>query len=207
MEYFVAKINYPCLVNGEAKTVTEQYLFDALSYTEVESNCLTLFRSRITEASIENIDNIGKMKATEIVFHGLQDEDAFWQVIVKVLEEKSYKWTFLIPANNDQQASARVREHLGDMMVPFEVVSIKKSEIMAYWKNDSELWKGDWHNRMDRYYAEGRFQIKHTTVEEDKEPDPQLNLFDDAQPPKKAPTKRNFSNLKQSLQQRQGATA
>jgi hypothetical protein len=93
------------------------------------------------------------------------------------------------------------------MMVPFEIVGVKKSDILAYWKPSSELWAGDWYNRMDRYYAEGRFQAGPATPGTKKD-SAQLNLFDDdEQLPKQATTSRNFSNLKNSLLQRQGAIA
>ncbi len=149
-----SKIKYDALVNGEPKTQTECYLHDSVSLGEVEQQCAEHLRVRIKNP---DVDAAAKVKYAQVIFFPMQDEDAFYEVkTLEYIEGKKYTSTYLLPALTTIEAEQRLKDHYKNMVIPWEIVAVKKSDIMAVWHPHNEIWKGDWHNRMERYADEGK---------------------------------------------------
>ena len=210
-------IVYFCLVDGVAKEVKEHYLHDAITYGEVEASCPTQFIQRIPGMTTEHIDNLGKQSSIhEVLFHPLADEDHFWLIRVKFLDEKPYKLGYLLPAVGEVQASQRVRDAIGMSLIPYEITDLKATDILAVWRPHSTLWQGDWHNRMDRLYDEGKFLASLDVPDEPA--DEQTDLFPDQPKTRKKNRRRvreqtlatiagEFRDSMQTLSDKDGLTA
>ena len=130
--YFEAQVSYlKQNENGLINTVKEIYLVDALSFTEVESR-LTEELSASNRQIIVNA--IKRSDVKELVIIGDTD---FWfkvKVTYSVNDEESEKakkitLILLVNANDIDEASERAREHLKEMLVPFEIPKAEKSKI------------------------------------------------------------------------------
>ena len=130
--YFEAQVSYlQQNEKGLIKAVKETYLIDALSFTEVEARLsaeLAGSNRQITVNAIKRSD------VKELVIIGDTD---FWfkvKVTYSVNDEESEKakkitLVLLVNANDIDEASERAREHLKEMLVPFEIPKAEKSKI------------------------------------------------------------------------------
>ncbi|GAB3881420.1 DUF4494 family protein [Spirosoma agri] len=167
MIYYKSKIKYSALVDGEAKALTEIYLHEAINYGEVETQCPEILKTRIKTFDEDTIANIGKIKFAEVIFHPMAEDDAFWQVKVTVFDEKKRSWACLVPALDYIAAGQRVSDYLKGSLLPYEIADVKKSDILAVWHPKNELWQGDWYNRMERLYDEGKREVGHNQLDID----------------------------------------
>ncbi|QHV96323.1 DUF4494 family protein [Spirosoma endbachense] len=165
--WYKSKIKYSALVDGEAKPQNETYLHEAINYGEVETQCPDILKTRIKTFDEDTVDTIGKIKFAEVIFHPMQEEDAFWQVKVTVFDEKKRAWTCLVAALDYIEAGQRVCDYLKGSLLPYEIADVKKSDILAVWHPKNELWQGDWWNRMERMYDEGKKEVGHNQLDID----------------------------------------
>ena len=117
---------------GLFKVVTEQYLVDAMSFAEAEARTLQDMPSGRGEISVLAIK---RSNIREVAFYG--DTDMWYKakvsyVVVEEETEKEKRITtyILVNASSVTEGSDRVREHLKDMPVPFEVSMVGESQIM-----------------------------------------------------------------------------
>lgn len=118
--------------NGSLKTITEQYLIDAVSYTDAEVRIYQELSSIMKEF---RITNIGPAKLTD-VFH--YDDAEVWykcKVVYVSLDEKSGKEKkinnfMVVSAANLKQAYERIEESLKTMLAPFDIDQITKTGIL-----------------------------------------------------------------------------
>lgn len=117
---------------GLFKSVTEQYLVDALSFTEAEARALEGMPSGRGEITMMSIQ---KSNIREVAFYG--DTDMWFKAKVSyvVMEEESEKekrvTTYILVNSSDlREAYDRVQEHLKEMLVPFMISKIEESPIM-----------------------------------------------------------------------------
>lgn len=160
-----SKVKYDALVNGEAKTQSEFYLHDAVSFGEVEAHCAEHLRSRIKNP---DVDAVSKVRFADVLFFTMQEEDAFYEIkTVEFSDGKKYTYNYLLAALDTIEAEARLKERFKHTIIPWEVVAVKKPDIMAVWHPIINIWQGDWYNRMDRYYDEGKYEVGHNQMDLD----------------------------------------
>lgn len=117
---------------GLFKSVTEQYLVDALSFTEAEGRALQDMPSGRGEITMMSIQ---KSNIREVAFYG--DTDMWYKakvsyVVVEEETEKEKRITtyILVNASDLREAYDRVQEHLKEMLVPFLISKIEESQII-----------------------------------------------------------------------------
>ena len=118
--------------NGRLKSVTEQYLVDAVSFTEAEERIFAEMGERVHGEF--QIKGISKTKIVDLFQH--QDSDIWFQcrVVYYIAEEsgKEKKITneMLVTAKNVKEAYDRVFESLNNMLVSFQVTKVEESPIL-----------------------------------------------------------------------------
>lgn len=137
--YFLSTVRYDKVMeNGLQKTVNEQYLFDALSFTEAEARTieeLTPFMS-----GEFSIPTIVKPRISELFLSDDTAADRFYKVKVAsiTLDEKSgaEKKTnsfILVQASDFKNAYDRFVYGMKGTMADYEIVSIVETQILDYY--------------------------------------------------------------------------
>ena len=146
--WFVCKVKYQKQdEKGKIKNVSEQYLVDAVSFTEAESRIYEKMGEMIQGDFY--VSNISKSNFTE-VFH-YEDAEVWHKCkMTYTLEEegsgKEKKVTnyILLTAPDVKTAYDRVYESLNNMLVDFRVPDINESpilEVFPYESDVEERWK------------------------------------------------------------------
>ena len=140
--WFICKVKYQKQdEKGKVKNVSEQYLLDALSFTEAEARIYEKLGSVINGEF--HISNISKSNLTD-VFH-YEDADVWYKCkMTYALEEegsgkeKKIVNYVLLTAANAKQAYERVYESLNNMLVEFQVPDVVESPIIEVFPQDRE---------------------------------------------------------------------
>lgn len=119
--------------HGRVRNVTEHYLVDALSFTEVEARINEEMGQRVMgEFQVKS-----ERKSQIIDVFEYPGGDVFYQVKVSYLltdadsgKEKKVVNTMLVHAANVKEAYERIHESLNNMLVTFTVPEIKESKIL-----------------------------------------------------------------------------
>lgn len=118
--------------NGLVKAVTEQYLVDAMSFTEAEARVNMEVADNQRELTMMSIT---KSNVTEVVFYGdteLWHKAKLTYIVADEDAEKEKKVTtyLLVNADNVHEAYERVEEHLKEMLVPYRIPKIEETPIV-----------------------------------------------------------------------------
>lgn len=143
-EWFHAKVKFlRQMDNGLVKQVKEEYLVDAMSFTEAES--------RVTEECKDykelTLDAIARSHIKEIVIYGDTDLWFKCRVEYRLMDDESEKESkvvtyLLINANDSKEAYERCQEHLKEMLVPFEIPKVEKTKIIEIYEYQKQAPKG-----------------------------------------------------------------
>ncbi len=131
--YFHAKVKFlRQMDNGLTKQVKEEYLIDAMSFTEVEARVLQEVGEGMREVVV---DAISRSPIKEVVMYGDTDLWCKCTVQYNLIDEetdKAKKITthLLVNAKDTKEAYERCTEHLKEMLVPFEIPEIKETNIL-----------------------------------------------------------------------------
>lgn len=135
--YFIATVKYDKIQeNGAVKTVKEQYMFDAVSYTECEARVIEELTPYISGEF--TIDAIKKARISEL-FSVESESDKWYKVKVafitldeKTAQEKKSVITILVRADDFGEAYERFMEGMRTTMADFEIVSISETQILDF---------------------------------------------------------------------------
>ncbi len=131
--WFSCKIKYAIQhEDGKQTLKSEQYLVDAVSFTEAEARLYMCLSSTVPEFMLTSIS---KMNLADI-FHF--DDAEIWykckivyvSVDEKTGKEKKVPNTMLVSAHNAKMAYERVEESLSTMIVPFEITDVNLTSII-----------------------------------------------------------------------------
>ena len=130
---------------GLLKNVSEQYLVDAVSFTEAEARIYDMLGSVIRGDF--QVTNISKSNIVDVFFY--EDSDVWYKCKITYVvadadsgKEKKVTQYMLVSAHNVKDAYDRIFESLNNMLVSFVVPDINESpivEIFPYEKDDEEL--------------------------------------------------------------------
>ena len=126
--WFQSKIQYKAVdKTGKLKTITEEFLHDAVSPTEVEAHLYKILPPRVRDFHTRNINH---QTFSDVVFH--KDGDYFYKANVRFIEDdlKSFTKTIVIPADTLQEATERVYDFLDGSQIEFKIVSVSTSGIL-----------------------------------------------------------------------------
>ena len=138
-KYFLSTVRYEKVMeNGLQKAVSEQYLFDALSFTEAEARTieeLTPFMS-----GEFSIPQIVKPRISELFLSDDTAADRYYKVKVafitldeKTVAEKKTNSFILVQASDFKNAYDCFTEGMKGTMSDYEIVSIVETQILDYY--------------------------------------------------------------------------
>ena len=139
VNYFLSTVRYDkTMENGLIKTVSEQYLIDALSFTEAEARTIEELKPFISGQF--TIPQIVKPRISELFLCDDLSADRYYKVKVAfiTLDEKSgsLKKTnsfILVQASGFKNAYDRFIEGMKGTMADYEIVSIVETQILDYY--------------------------------------------------------------------------
>ena len=143
-DWFETKIRYEKRQeDGSMKTVTEQYVVDALSFTEAEAAITEEMKSYISgDYRITDI----KMAAYHEIFFSDMDKDDKWykaklQFITideKTEKEKRSSVFYLVQAGSLTKAVGYIDEMMGKTMIDYVISSVAETQIMDVYEHDAK---------------------------------------------------------------------
>ena len=147
--WFVCIIKYEKIQeDGLQKKVTEQYVLDALSFSEAEK--------RITEEMLSyisgefKIENINPAPFAEIFFSDEEMADKWYKAKLQfiTLDEKSGKEkrsnvNYLVQAGSFNGAVKNLEEVMGGTMIDYSIVSVNETTLMDVFEHLAKASKQD----------------------------------------------------------------
>ena len=139
VNYFLSTVRYEkTMENGLNKTVSEQYLFDALSFTEAEARTIEELKPYISGEF--TIPQIVKPRISELFLSDDASADRFYKVKVSFITideksgaEKKTNSFVLVQASDFKNAYDRFIDGMRGSMSDYEIVSIVETMIMDYY--------------------------------------------------------------------------
>lgn len=136
-EWFQTKVKFlRQMDNGLIKRVAEQYLVDAVSFTEAEARIMMEVADNQREITMVSIT---KSNIREVVFYG--DTDLWYKAKVTYVvadeeteKEKKVTTYLLVNAGDVRETYDRVQEHLKEMLVPFQIPKIEETQIVEVYQ-------------------------------------------------------------------------
>ena len=134
--YFEVKVKYVAVGDdGKEKKVSELYLIDGMSFTEVETRIVEKLREMIHNDF--NIEAIKKSNITELVESNNGNDDKWFKAKVAIIDadgisgkEKRSNQYFLVAASDVDRALENLQKSLSTYVVPFEIVQVGDSNII-----------------------------------------------------------------------------
>lgn len=144
--WFLCKVKYAKEnEEGLLKNVSEQYLVDAVSFTEAEARIYDMLGSVIRGDF--QVTGISKSNIVDVFF--FDDVDVWHKCKITYIvtdadsgKEKKVTQYMLVTAHNVKEAYDRIYESLDNMLVSFNIPDVSESpivEIFPYEKEDEEL--------------------------------------------------------------------
>ena len=143
-DWFETKIRFDKTVeDGSQKPVTEQYVVDALSFTEAENEVIEEMSVYIS--GDYKITNIKPAPYHEIFFSDKANDDKWYKAKLQfiTLDEKTEKEkrsnvNYLVQAGNLPMAVKYIDEVMGGTMIDYDIVSIAETQIMDVFEHDAD---------------------------------------------------------------------
>ncbi len=135
-KYFLSTVKYDKTAeNGMIKNVSEQYLFDALSYTEAESRTIEELTPYISGEF--SITDIKQPRISELMLDGESDRYYRFTVMFVTIDEKTAvekktKSFMIVQARDFDHAVERFNECMKGTMADYEVVAVAETPIVDY---------------------------------------------------------------------------
>ena len=135
-QWFICKVRYEKMQeDGMQKKVTESYVIDAVSFTEAEER-ITEEMSAYISGEYE-VKDISLAPFGEIFFDENPSADRYYKAKLAFItideksgNEKRQNVTYLVNAENFNQAVKNVDEVMGGTMIDYEIISIAETQIM-----------------------------------------------------------------------------
>ena len=143
-DWFETKIRYAKVQeDGTEKNVTEQYVVDALSFTEAEKRILEEMKTFIS--GDYKITAITPASYHEIFFSDMDKDDKWYKakLMFITIDEKSQKEkrsavTYLVQASTLPGAVKNISDVMGGTMIDYEIASVAETQIMDVFEHDSD---------------------------------------------------------------------
>lgn len=134
--YFETKVRYSkTMENGKEKMITEAYIVDGLSFTEVEARIIKEMQAFISTEF--EVSAITKTKYTELVKDSSEKADKWFKTKLmytsldeKTGKEKKTAYYYLVQAEDLEHARNNVSEFMKTSMADYEISSISETAVM-----------------------------------------------------------------------------
>lgn len=133
--WFETKIKYmKVTASGSEQMVTEDFLFDAVSYTDAETRVIKQMQ-QIIKGGEFSVRNIKQSQIAEVFPY----ENGEWWFKAKVNlvtvdedagKEKRLTTYYLVMADDLKEALARINESLSYLVIPFDLEVLSRTSIM-----------------------------------------------------------------------------
>ena len=135
-EWFETKIKYEKMTDdGTMKKVSEQYVVDALSFTEAEKRVTEEMSSYISGEY--EVANIKKAAYGEIFFSDVDTDDKWYRAKLqfitldeKTAKEKRQNVNYLVQAKSLMDAVKSIDEVMGGTMIDYQIAAVAETMIM-----------------------------------------------------------------------------
>jgi hypothetical protein len=144
-EWFQAKVKFlRQMDNGLIKQVTEQYLVDAMSFTETETRVLQEVGEGMKELTMMSV---ARSNIKEVVVYGdtelwFKTKVTYSDLDTETEKEKKVTTYLLVNANDVKEAYERTGEHLKEMLVPYQIPKIEESPIVEVYQYQKGIRQG-----------------------------------------------------------------
>lgn len=141
--WFETKIRYEKMMDdGKQKMVTEQYVVDALSFTEAEALIIEEMSSYISGEF--KVTGISQSSYGEIFFSDIDTDDRFFKVKLQFItidekteKEKRSNVIYLVQAHTLQQAIKNIEEVMSSTMIDYAIVAVQETQIMDVFEHNA----------------------------------------------------------------------
>ena len=135
-QWFICKVRYEkTQEDGMQKKVTESYVIDAVSFTEAEERIIEEMSAYISGEF--EVKDISLAPFSEIFFDEKPSADRYYKAKLAFItldeksgNEKRQNVTYLVHAENFNQAVKNIDEVMGGTMIDYEIISIAETQIM-----------------------------------------------------------------------------
>ena len=142
-EWFETKVQYEKVqVDGMQKKVTEQYVVDALSFTEAESSIIEEMKPYVS--GDYKIKNITPANYHEVFFSDDTQDDKWYKVKLTfiTIDEKTEKEKhsivhYLVQARSTGTAQQAINDVMSKSMIDYETVSISETKILDVFEHSA----------------------------------------------------------------------
>ncbi len=133
--YFIVGVRYQKMLEDgtEAKT-TEQYVVEALSWTESES--ATTENMAAYGHGDMDIVSMKKANFSELFLSEMDDEDKYYECSINIIsvdekssKEKKSKVRYLVQGKSFENAKKNLDEAMGGTMLDYEIAGLKETSI------------------------------------------------------------------------------
>ena len=124
------------LDTGKKKNVSEEYLVDAMSFTETEARAMKTAAEVISTRDFD-ITAISRETVTEVLRNDDDDELPWFKANIAIItidedtgEAKESPQTIYVQATDTCEADKRLRQHMNGSMVEWDIKSITKTKVI-----------------------------------------------------------------------------
>lgn len=143
-DWFETKIRYDkTMEDGTQKKVTEQYVVDALSFTEAENTIIEEMSSYISGDF--KITDIKPAPYHEIFFSDMENDDKWYKTKLQFItidekteKEKRSNVNYLVQAGTLNGAVRNIDEVMGGTMIDYVIASVAETTLMDVFEYGKE---------------------------------------------------------------------
>lgn len=141
--WFEGKLKYMKVAGtGNERMATEQFLLDAVSFTDAETRMITQAQQMVRGGEF-TVKDIKQSQIAEVFPY--ENGEWWWKVKVQLVSidenagrEKKVTDYYLIMADDVNQAVARIDESLEYLVIPYTVVTLNRTNIADVFPYDPE---------------------------------------------------------------------
>ena len=142
-EWFICKIRYEKMMeNGLQRRVTEQYVVDALSFTEAEARIIEEMSSYISGQF--DVVEIDRCVFKEVFFSEEDMSDKWYKTKLQFItidektdKEKRTNVYYLVQGSSLENARKNIDEVMGATMIDYVISSVSETKIMDVFEHTS----------------------------------------------------------------------
>ena len=135
-QWFETKVQYEKVqVDGTQKKVTEQYVVDAMSFTEAESSIIEEMKPYVS--GDYKIKNITPANYHEVFFSDCSQDDKWYKAKLALItidekteKEKRIMVQYLVQASSTDTVQKAINDIMNNTMIDYQTVSISETKII-----------------------------------------------------------------------------
>lgn len=140
--YFLVSVRYPkTLKDGTETKTTEQYVVEALSWTECETKTIDEMSAYVSGDM--DITAMKKAGFSELFLSEMPDEDKYYDCCINMIaldeksgKEKKSKVRYLVQGKSFENAKKNVDEAMKGTMADYEIASLKETSVIDIFRHE-----------------------------------------------------------------------